>query len=78
MPDKNAPTERSLKKQQLQAVINERLENTLFWLSLAYDARSPGDKSEAVLLDVMASLQKMQREVNRSFSRVMNTAESRF
>ena len=77
MPGNNSLLPQSLKKQELQAVINERLENTLFWLLKAYDTRPPGDKSEAVLLDVMASLQKMQREVNRSFSKGLNAAERR-
>lgn len=78
MVDKAVSTERSLTQERLQALVNERLENTLFWLSLAYEAGPSNDKSETVLLDVMASLQKMQREVNRSFFRGMNTAESRF
>ena len=78
MLDKIVSTERSLKKERLQALINERLEDTLFWLSKAYEARPSGDKSERVLLDVMASLQKMQREVNQAFIRGVNTAESRF
>lgn len=78
MADKAVGTEISLTRERLQALVNERLENTLFGLSLAYEGRASNDKNEAVLLDVMASLQKMQREVNRSFFRGMNTAESRF
>ena len=55
-----------LTKEQLQAVINEKLDNTLYWLKKAYQVRPQDDQSEQTLLNIMASLQKMQGDVNRA------------
>lgn len=57
-----------LTKEQLQAVINEKLGNTLYWLSKAYRLRPKDDQSEKTLLEMMASLQKIQDDVNRAFT----------
>ncbi len=57
-----------LTKKQLQAVINEKLENTLYWLTRAYHLRPEDDQSEQTLLEIMVSLQKMQHDVNQIFT----------
>jgi hypothetical protein len=59
---------RHLTRQQLQAIINEKLGNTLYWLSKAYPSRPRDVHSEKTLLEIMAGLQNMQRRVNRSLS----------
>ena len=58
----------ALTRQQLLAVINEKLENTLYWLSKAYGSRPQDDESERTLLEVMAGLQGLQRRVNQNLS----------
>jgi septum formation inhibitor-activating ATPase MinD len=57
-----------LTKEQLQAVINEKLDNTLYWLAKAYHHRPQDDLTEQTLLEMMANLQKMQHDVNRSLN----------
>jgi hypothetical protein len=54
----------ALTKEQIQAVINQKLENTIYWLNKAYDARPQDPAAEKTLLELMAELQKMQREAN--------------
>lgn len=61
-------TRKPLTRQQLQAVINEKLGNALYWLSKAYRSRPRDVESEKTLLEIMASLQEMQRRVNRSLT----------
>lgn len=59
-------TETALTKEQIQAVINQKLENTIFWLNKAYDARPQDPAAEKTLLELMAELQKMKREANEA------------
>lgn len=54
----------ALTKEQIQAVINHKLDNTIYWLNKAYDARPPDPAAEKTLLELMAELQKMKREAN--------------
>lgn len=54
----------ALTKDQIQAVINQKLENAIYWLNKAYDARPPDETAEKTLLELMAELQKMKREAN--------------
>lgn len=54
----------ALTKEQIQAVINQKLENTIYWLNKAYDARPQDPAAEKTLLELMAELQKMKREAN--------------
>jgi len=58
--------ETALTKEQIQAVINQKLENTIFWLNKAYDARPQDPAAEKTLLEMMAELQKMKREANET------------
>ncbi|MBI3995957.1 MAG: hypothetical protein HY349_08280 [Nitrospirae bacterium] len=57
-------SETVLTTEQIQAVINQKLENTIFWLNKAYDARPQDPAAEKTLLELMAELQKMKREAN--------------
>jgi hypothetical protein len=57
-------TDTVLTKEQIQAVINQKLENAIYWLNKAYDARPPDPAAEKTLLELMAELQKMKREAN--------------
>jgi hypothetical protein len=66
-----------LTKEQLQAVISEKLGNTLYWLSKAYRFRPPDDDTERTLLEIMAGLQNMQQQVNRVFCRPTDPASGR-
>ena len=54
----------ALTKEQIQAVINQKLDNTIYWLNKAYDARPQDPAAEKTLLELMAELQKMKREAN--------------
>jgi len=54
----------ALTKEQIQAVINQKLENTIYWLNKAYDARPQDPAAEKTLLELMADLQKLKREAN--------------
>ena len=54
----------ALTKEQIQAVINQKLDNTIYWLNKAYDARPQDPVAERMLLELMAELQKMKREAN--------------
>lgn len=54
----------ALTKEQIQAVINQKLENVIYWLNKAYDARPQDPAAEKMLLELMAELQKMKREAN--------------
>jgi hypothetical protein len=56
----------ALTKEQIQAVINQKLENTIYWLNKAYDARPQDPAAEKTLLEMMAELQKMKREANET------------
>jgi len=56
----------TLTKAQIQAVINQKLENTIYWLNKAYDARPQDPAAEKTLLEMMAELQKMKREANET------------
>jgi hypothetical protein len=58
-----------LTKEQLQAAISEKLGNTLYWVSKAYRFRPPDDDTERTLLQIMAGLQSMQQQLNRTFCR---------
>ncbi len=68
MSEKSLEIPEVLTKQQLQAVISEKLGNTLYWLSKAYNSRPGDDASERALLEIMAGLQSMQQNVNQVFS----------
>lgn len=57
-------TDTALTKEQIQAVINQKLENAIYWLNKAYDARPQDPAAEKTLLELMAELQKMKREAN--------------
>jgi len=57
-------TDTLLTKEQIQAVINQKLENAIYWLNKAYDARPQDPAAEKTLLELMAELQKMKREAN--------------
>lgn len=57
-------TDTVLTKEQIQAVINQKLENAIYWLNKAYDVRPPDPAAEKTLLELMAELQKMKREAN--------------
>ncbi len=59
-------SDRALTKEQIQAVINQKLENTIYWLNKAYDARPQDPAAEKTLLEMMAELQKMKREANET------------
>ena len=67
MSEKSSEIAYVLTRQQLQAVINEKLGNTLYWLTKVYRPRPEDDESERTLLEIMAELQSMQRSVNRTF-----------
>ncbi|MBI3811740.1 MAG: hypothetical protein HY283_06005 [Nitrospirae bacterium] len=54
----------ALTKEQIQAVINQKLENAIYWLNKAYDARPQDPAAEKTLLELMAELQKMKRDAN--------------
>jgi hypothetical protein len=56
----------ALTKEQIQVVINQKLENAIYWLNKAYDARPSDPTAEKTLLEIMAELQKMMREANES------------
>ncbi|MBI3597803.1 MAG: hypothetical protein HY203_11700 [Nitrospirae bacterium] len=56
----------ALTKEQIQAVINQKLDNTIYWLNKAYDARPQDPAAEKTLLELMAELQKMKREANEN------------
>lgn len=56
----------TLTKEQIQAVINQKLENTLYWLNKAYDARPQDPSAEETLLEIMAELRKIKRAANES------------
>lgn len=62
-----------LTREQIQAVINQKLENTLYWLNKAYEVRPQDSPSEKALLDLMAGLQRLKREVNDT---ILNKARS--
>ena len=57
----------TLTVEQIHAVINEKLENTIYWLNKAYNARPQDSSAEKALLELMAVLQKMKNETNKSF-----------
>jgi hypothetical protein len=57
-------TDTALTKEQIQAVINQKLGNAIYWLNKAYDARPQDPSAEKMLLELMAELQKMKREAN--------------
>jgi len=69
MSERSPESLEELTKEQLGVVINEKLSNTLYWLSKAYRVRPQDDESERALLSIMADLQKIQRDVNRTFTR---------
>jgi hypothetical protein len=56
----------ALTKEQIQVVINQKLENAIYWLNKAYDARPSDSTAEKTLLEIMAELQKMKRAANES------------
>jgi len=62
--------------EQIQMVINQKLENAIYWLNKAYDARPSDPAAEKTLLEMMAELQKMKREANESL-RIKYPPESR-
>ena len=66
-----------LTKEQLQAVLSEKLGNTLYWLSKAYRFRPADDDTERTLLEIMAGLQNMQQQVNRTFCKPSNSDSNR-
>jgi hypothetical protein len=68
MSRKSSESGQELTKEQLQAVINEKLSNTLYWLSKAYRVRPRDPHTEKTLLSVMAGLQKIQKDVNKAFT----------
>ena len=66
MGRKNSRKAMELTRDQIQAVINQKLDNTIYWLNKAYDIRPQDSGVEGVLLELMASLQKLQREANEA------------
>lgn len=59
-------SEAELTREQIQVVINQKLENTLYWLNKAYDARPQDSAAEKALLELMAALQRLQQEANET------------
>ena len=55
-----------LTKEQIQSVINEKLENTIYWLNKAYHARPQDSSAEKALLELMADLQRMKKQTNEA------------
>jgi hypothetical protein len=55
----------SLTKGQVQAVISEKLEDTLYWLTRAYQFRPADEASERILLGILADIQKWQRTLGQ-------------
>ena len=58
-----------LTREQIQAVINQKLENTIYWLNKAYDARPQDPSAEKTLLELMAALQRLKLEANETLVR---------
>ncbi|HEY5649313.1 MAG TPA: hypothetical protein VIU33_07415 [Nitrospiria bacterium] len=57
-----------LTREQIQAVINQKLENTIYWLNKAYDHRPEDSRTEKTLLDLMAKISRLKTEANTQFS----------
>lgn len=52
----------TLTREEIRSVINHKLENAIYWLNKAYDARPQDWAAEKTLLELMAVLQKLKRE----------------
>jgi len=72
MSENSVEIPEGLTKEQLQAMLSEKLGNTLYWLSKAYHFRPADDATERTLLEIMAGLQSMQQQVNRTFCKPPN------
>ncbi|HEY4485486.1 MAG TPA: hypothetical protein VI702_04060 [Nitrospiria bacterium] len=53
-------TASELSREQIKAVISEKMDNTIHWLSKAYEVRPPDATVERVLLELMAGLQRLK------------------
>lgn len=56
-----------LTREQIQAVINQKLENTIYWLNKAYDHRPEDSRMEKTLLDLLAKISRLKTEANTQF-----------
>lgn len=63
-----AETGLGLTREQIQAVINQKIENTLYWLKKAYDFRPEDALTEKTLLELMAKLTQLRAEANTSLA----------
>ncbi len=69
MARESQATDALLTRDQVQAVINHKLENTILWLNKAYDARPSDPVTEKTLLELMAALGRLRLDANESMGR---------
>ena len=58
-----------LTREQIQAVIHQKLDNTIYWLNKAYDARPRDGAVEKTLLELMAALKRLKVEADAALLR---------
>ncbi len=63
-----AETGLGLTREQIQAVINQKIENTVYWLKKAYELRPEDSLTEKTLLELMAKLTQLRVEANTSLA----------
>lgn len=57
-----------LTREQIQAVVDQKMDNITLWLNKAYDFRPPDPAVEKALLEGMAGLQHLRRRLTELLS----------